>query len=260
MDDHANINEPLLAVSDKSEHTLDISGGTDIEQISNATLEEVTVPTKVPLLLFSGGMDSTYMLACALDDTPVDILYVNSSQGPNKIAAEKLARQAILGEFRRSITDRIKQGEKNVHYIRKEYEVNLPEDFFDGTTPGKTWVQPVIWMMAALSKIDPDRHSCLRIGYVSGDSITSQVDNITKAWETLQMFTKIRVVPIEFPLIRGTKLEIMKQMPVGLLDKVWFCEAPRISDMADYYQCGHCTPCLTHHGVTAMRKRQLGEE
>lgn len=49
---------------------------------------------KVPLLLFSGGLDSTYLVSYMLaENGPVDILYVNGGQAPEKMRLELEARQ-----------------------------------------------------------------------------------------------------------------------------------------------------------------------
>ena len=57
---------------------------------------------KRPLILFSGGLDSTYMLISQLAVSSVDLLIVKSSRLPSGQIAEEIARNAIIEKINKT--------------------------------------------------------------------------------------------------------------------------------------------------------------
>ncbi len=202
---------------------------------------------KVPLILFSGGLDSTLMLQQLLELGDVETLYVRGAQGENKIKKELAARQKIIHKLERITGNR----------VRNDHVVTISNELFHGGMPDVAWTQPTAWIMAALQVSDGQRHSHLCIGYVSGDCILSRMENITQAWYHIQMFTKQNVIPVYFPLHLKEKWQVLNMIDARVWDDTWVCEMP-IKDGRQLVACNKCTPCHDQASYLLNFKRRFG--
>lgn len=250
--------------------------------------------TKRPLVLFSGGLDSTFLLQMTLWYGPCDVLYVRGGQHWDKVTKEHEARRKIIDTL----------NENYGYKVTREYEPSGRLSF--SAIVDRKYSQPISWLMGALQVLNPDRHSKLLVGYVADDSFgfgrLSQ--HIEKVWESSQMLTHTKTpVPIEFPLADIGKLDILKQLDSRLVPLIWVCEdpirkyhidaegpakqesivevdssadectdtldpalyqmlaSPGIStDQAyDHVPCGECTPCRKIRSVMDEYRREKGE-
>ncbi len=198
-------------------------------------------------MLFSGGLDSTYMVAEYLcNHGPVDVLYVNGSQHPVKMELELEARKALIA----------KMNEYYPNKVQKQYVIEEHVYRHDGKN--KKWIQPNAWLQGAFAVLDPERHSCLQVAYVNDDGayFGQQLKTIQDLWDSL-----IKVsytgdhVPLEFPYISTNKLAILTHFDKRLLPHVWVCENPTSSKKA----CQRCSPCKLINRVLWEYKQQYGE-
>jgi hypothetical protein len=119
---------------------------------------------KIPLIMFSGGLDSSYLLETMLRKGNVDTLYVSGAQGSGKIEKELEARRTII---------RILEKETG-NQVLIDHHISLPD-----LCGGLNWIvesaflQPLIWLTGAIHRTEEDRHSELMVAYVSGDQILS---------------------------------------------------------------------------------------
>jgi 7-cyano-7-deazaguanine synthase in queuosine biosynthesis len=201
---------------------------------------------RVTLVLFSGGLDSTYLVSHMLsDDGPVDILYVNGGQCPNKIAMELEARDRLIAQM----------NEYYPNKIRNSYEFLLPTYRHHGDN--KKWTQPNAWLQGAFSILDPELHNNVRVAYVSDDGahFGYHLRHLEDQWLAMQkMGFKGEPVPIEFATLHMTKLDIMEGIDKRLLPNVWVCELPK-----DRKACGGCSPCKLANETLAKYKAKHGE-
>lgn len=174
---------------------------------------------KRPLVLFSGGLDSTYrMWQHTKAGTKVDYLYIQGGQGETKATVEQASVDRIIDWLFRST------GEEFVHHS-KSYGANSIVRF--GNSPSVSWAQAIPWLISALEKADPDKHSVVEISYVMGDEILSQIENFRIAWKAMWSISKQgEFVPLEFPLVTTSKQKILKEMPPKLYELTWVCEKP----------------------------------
>lgn len=207
---------------------------------------------KVPLVLFSGGLDSSYLLHELLKESDVEVLYVKAGQCQVKQAKELAQRRRIV-ELLQELTG---------NYVLNWHEVNIGQLF--NHMPDHSWQQPAMWLAGALNHSTGRRHSKLVVGYVSGDGIVARLHNIERAWYHLQQFSKHDPIPVEFPLSTTSKLSILDRIHPLLWPLVWVCELPKEADVdgsgkREIVACGHCVPCLTMHGTQAMFERAKGQ-
>jgi 7-cyano-7-deazaguanine synthase in queuosine biosynthesis len=196
---------------------------------------------KRPLLLFSGGLDSTHMLRSTLQETDVDILYIECGQHAQKIQAEHLARIDILRwiDAHRWVSD---VAGEDVHRIRNHLEYRALT--FVGA-PGMTLSQAPVWLFAALYHFDPGIHSEVRIAYVLGDDALIYRHEIEAAWTNLCLVSKGVSVPLVFPLMGWRKSTLVNNTPADLLDLVWVCELPEWKGTT-ITPCHRCPACKRH--------------
>ena len=196
---------------------------------------------KVPLLLLSGGLDSTYLLYNLLKTTDVDVLYINGNQNPDKITMELLAIDKIISWF--SVKNKHNEFQEIKYSIRNFYKV-------DANTSDLEYMgfaQPLSWMFGAIAKYNPNVHSSVKIAYVSGDQISSSLFYLKTAWENLTNVIKTKSIPLEFPLETINKRFILKNIPIPLLKLIWFCELPVKKKRNKYFSaCNQCGPCVRH--------------
>jgi 7-cyano-7-deazaguanine synthase in queuosine biosynthesis len=199
-----------------------------------------TVTNKRPLLLFSGGLDSTTMLYAALQESDVDVLFCDCGQHAQKIQAERLARRNIIRWMNEERV--VESGKERFHVV---HEFNYSGVNF-ASAPSMRSTQSVPWLVAALYHCDPCCHSEVRIGYVMGDDALIYRHEIQEAWRNLCLFSKTDAVPLEFPLLHYRKEQLLKWLPADLLDLIWVCETPKWRGM-EIVACGHCKPCERHN-------------
>jgi len=213
---------------------------------------------KVPLMLFSGGLDSTYMLQTYLEKGDVEVLYVKGSQGPDKIAKELAARRKIIKALEK----------KTGNHVLRDHKVELGH-LFGGDMPDRGFLQAPMWIIGALQVSDHTRHSELAIGYVAGDQIACHIPYIANTWDNIQMFAKQGSIPVVFPLKVERKVDILHQIDVRAVQHVWVCEIPEWwrdgkklhwDDGAGgtLKSCGKCAACITSAGTFHMYQKKYG--
>ncbi|BEG72489.1 7-cyano-7-deazaguanine synthase [Pseudomonas phage PA1C] len=183
-----------------------------------------------PLILFSGGLDSTYMLQQYLQKGSVDVMYINAGQDEEKMKLELRQRQVILEKF----------SEFYPYKVQAQYE-RLKSTQLQGDNT--KWSQVAPWLFGALAIADSARHSKLMIGYVSDDGayFGSHLRYIEDAWYNLQKVSCVNdPIPIEFPLLGMTKVDILRDLDKRVLNDIWICETP-----TNEKHCGKCKPCVT---------------
>jgi 7-cyano-7-deazaguanine synthase in queuosine biosynthesis len=195
--------------------------------------KHVAMVDKIPLILFSGGLDSTYLLSETLRYAHADILYITASQHPDKVIAEQNAIFNILKYLRAN----------RPYRVRKVYSLDISSlpvfaDYSFGQVPP--------WLFGSLATVDSTLHSRVSISYVMGDQISLYLDTIEKAWNALSGCTKLVLVPIEFPLKLISKKKIMAELHPDLYKLTWVCETPvKIEKTGKIKPCGKCDACVT---------------
>lgn len=211
----------------------------------------------IPLVLYSGGMDSTLMLYTELLNRPVDTLYVSCNGGPDREFVENRARQKAMDWFR----DR-----ENKHDLRgsvlKDHWIDLNETLVK--VKDHKLIQPLAWLIAGLMAFDKSRHSEIQIGYIIGDTAPIKSDSLEAFWRNayalMHWCKPENAPPVRFPLIESgySKLDVLTQLPLELADKVWVCELPEKSDGGSYRYCKRCPSCRTQRNALNNYKSQYG--
>lgn len=202
---------------------------------------------KIPLILFSGGLDSTALVASALQKGQCDVMYADGGQHPEKVKQELRARREII-EYLNATSP---------HKVRQDYRV--PQHISFASAPGNRYSQPAAWLFTALNVIDYDEHSELQVGYVYDDGgFCRWLPNIANAWRELQTFSRWHdPIPVDWPLIDKSKVQILRDIDPELINMIWVCEQPETVE-GNVKQCGKCRPCKTARSTLAAYKEEFG--
>lgn len=226
--------------------------------------------SKRPLLLFSGGADSTCRLQELLQTTDVDLLYATGHICPRKQTMELKRRSEIIEYIDRSLRKKKITPFSVVNNYIVTARSNLP------INKNHSLQQPQNWLFAALAYYNPHQHSHLEICYVKSDDAVLWHREIRSAWKNLCKVSfgymdeiEDKMYEIRFPLLLRTKEAIYQELSPTLRKLVWVCEVPRPSGVKGTYQaCGHCFPCqvrqealrnLTKGGSKARLDRRVDQ-
>lgn len=222
---------------------------------------------KRPLILLSGGIDSTYLAQLAVSEhTGFDRLYIEGGQGLAKIDAESRAITKIVEILDKKLET---WTGSDLNYCRA-YSVPFGFPGFDLRTLNTLgFSQAMMWFFGAMMAVDGNRHSSVQIGYITGDQIAPAINHLKETWKTIWSIFKHpdqKFVPLEFPLIDNyrTKMYVLDNISEDLYEQTWVCELPivRFQDFKKHLlECGKCAGCvnriveLQRHELTTGRTR-----
>jgi 7-cyano-7-deazaguanine synthase in queuosine biosynthesis len=195
-------------------------------------------------VLFSGGLDSTYMLMKALDEGhEVVPFYIDVKNNLSKSKVEQ------------------HQAKKILDLINKKYDKFLRLDVVasinvSGDPHNLKFKQVPLWILGMCylgSRIDE-----IHVGYVMNDDAISYLDDIKRIFKAYHAIleTKPKLV---FPISKMKKQEIQEELPSEFKSLVVSCEDPYLNESDggfEYYECGRCVACqrAKHDGVHYNRR------
>jgi len=194
-------------------------------------------------ILFSGGLDSTYLVWKALNEGHrVQPVYVELVNNKTKVEAEKKTISELMKLFREDFQYQIEDVQFNVKFETRSIGIL---DF----------VQPPIWITSSLfysSNADE-----MWIGYVLNDDAISFLPEIKKLYYSFRPFVHKNNMPkLVFPITKVSKSEIQDKLPKKYSVLTYSCENPdKIDD--EYSECGHCDPCsrkIRTFGESSLKK------
>lgn len=211
---------------------------------------------KVPLVLYSGGMDSTLLVYYLLLHGNIDTLYVSCNGTEGRKFKEKEARERARSVFHHTDNPLRLAGR-----IKKDHAINLDNTL--AQVPSYKLVQPLAWLLAGLMTFDPNCHSELHVGYIFGDTAPVFSAELRAWWDNAYrlMHATRTSPPLRFPLIEGgySKIDVLGELPHSLADKIWVCELPdAIGDTGRYRYCKTCKSCRTNSNMLADYKHKHG--
>jgi len=192
---------------------------------------------KIVGVLFSGGLDSTYLVWKNLKDGNIVIpIYIEISNNYNKTIIEKNRIKLLYKEFSKEYSNNI----KNIEYILK-LEIN--------TFNSNVYLKQVpIWILGILFAecLNADE---FQIGYVCGDDSVSFISDIKRIYKSYLGLVE-KQPPIKFPLTKEMKSDLYYQLPNNYKEYIFSCENPVIvgsekNDIIRYNACCNCCACKT---------------
>lgn len=190
---------------------------------------------KIPLVLWSGGLDSTFIVDSLLKKTQCDILHINSdSLITNAIQKERKAIEQIQQYF---------DSNNEYNKIRNRYFIDF--NFNAVINCNMIFRQTYIWICSILQVYDPTVHSGVYMGYLINDDIAFLTKDFKKGMKHISKTLFNKKIKMKFPLLEigYNKQHIIDYLPAELLNMVTYCENPDYKDNA-FHDCGECASCI----------------
>jgi len=189
---------------------------------------------KRPLVLWSGGFDSTVLVIDKLYDGDIDIMYVNLENNERAQRYEKLA----IRKLKILLNDANLKGK-----IINEYDFG----YRTITVTKQVYAQPALWLQAATFCVDPERHNEVNIAYVKADDAWHYKHEIKEVYKSLLALTcqDDEVVPLKFPFEWNTKASLVDHIEdfmyyKQVMNLIHYCE------VGNKEPCGECGSCKRH--------------
>lgn len=174
------------------------------------------------LMLWSGGLDSTYLLTKLLaDGNEVTPLYVHliSPKADREMAAVDKMWNILKTQYPRQLNDVIIHQGPN---ITINYNPIL--------------AQPPIWLFGAM--MYQSHFDEVHIAYVMGDCAISFLDEIQSVWQSFSWMFPHHFAKLQFPLTKIDKLQEWRHLNDDIRNLITWCEGTQTAD-----NCGECVPC-----------------
>lgn len=189
-------------------------------------------------VLFSGGLDSTYLVYKNLMKGNIVVpAYMEILNNHNKSAAEKQQIEKLWKVFDNQFPGMI----KNIRYPISARA--------DNSKSNLVFVQIPIFLIGSLYCMGKDIHE-MQIGYIMNDDAVSYIDDFTRAWEGLKgLAGDEELPPLTFPLMKYNKTQIADLLPIRYKELTFSCENPKTVDVKNkekvkYKACGKCAACI----------------
>lgn len=197
---------------------------------------------EVPLVLLSGGLDSTLVLVRALSEYAcVDVCTVSLTGQDKKAERETKAAKAIIA----AATKVQKTNGATFGTIRTISETTAP-GLRQSNTPG--FGQAPMWMAAAYNCVRPDTAD-LRVGYLNTDHQAPLIQDTRRAWDAMLDSSGYNLMGIKKPNLFAPFIFMSKEQIVvesgdrllaPFMKHVTWCESH-----SDENDCGNCPSCIT---------------
>ena len=196
-------------------------------------------PKKI-FVLWSGGLDSTYLVARCLADPRYELVeagYVRVRNNPEKAAAEAAAIARLYPHF---------QADPRFFFRGVVLDLELPR-----TNPNLAYKQVPLWLLAVVAGLHMPVDE-VAIGYhgASPGEEPMPLREVRALYDAHRPFLHRRPPRLVFPLSRLTKARIYEALDPVLREACIPCEAPALGPTG-YAACGRCRTC-------ARRQRELG--
>jgi hypothetical protein len=193
-------------------------------------------------VLFSGGLDSTYLIWKNLkDDNEVYPVYIEIENNQTKTILEKNRIKLLIKEFRKEFTNEKDYSGTRIHDIEYALKVTVSTSEFS-----LYFKQIPVWIFgtAFLQSLPVSE---IQIGYVTNDDAVSFLEDIKKIYKSYQAICE-PMKRLTFPVSKVRKIEMAEQLPKQYLDLIFSCENATIigsedAEIIDYEPCCSCPSC-----------------
>lgn len=178
--------------------------------------------TKKIFILWSGGLDSTYLVDYALKQGyEVTTGYIELENNKEKVKRELSARTKMIDEYFK-------------HYNFKDLGVIYKCLITTHNNENIRLHYPIQFMniIHVMPKCDE-----VWIGYVLNDDAISFLDEIRTCWNGYSGLVD-KLPKLEFPITKCFKVDIYNELRQELKDNITWCESPE-----DVSNCTTCVPC-----------------
>lgn len=189
---------------------------------------------KRPLVLWSGGTDSTCLVIDLLTQGDIDIMYVDLENNENQQKHEKNAIQKLRcvisdANLKGKIINEHSFGYKTISVTKMMY------------------VQPALWINAVAFIANVNIHSGVHLAFVKYDDVWHYKTEINAVYNAMNNLVCDGVtVPLVFPYEWSTKVDLINDLKnfiyyKQVMNLIYYCEA------GGKEHCGECSSCKRHN-------------
>jgi len=156
---------------------------------------------KRPLVFWSGGLDSSYIVWCALaNGIDIDTVYVdlNQEESPN----EKMAIELLTSKFK-SLEGSI------IHHSTQDYS---KLEYYGDIQCGQAYLWSLVYNMV----FDGKFHSHVELGYIRGDDFWHHRDTFDRIQKLLNRRIRNKKLKLKYPLEWMSKTQIIENCEDGI--------------------------------------------
>jgi 7-cyano-7-deazaguanine synthase in queuosine biosynthesis len=203
---------------------------------------------KTVLVLFSGGIDSTYLVHDNLSKGNTVIpAYIEIKNNFSKIRLEKIVTKRLVNKFRE-----LEYPGELRNLVKHSIGVDISNEI------GFGFAQLPAWIFGLMYSIN-DYIDEVQIGYVMGDEIISYLDDIKKLYNSFAPLHTGKLPKLTFPLIKKHKENMFNEFPEEILELIMYCECPEYENRK-YYKCGECKPCRMYKHIHDLDDTKIGSK
>jgi len=189
---------------------------------------------KITYVLWSGGLDSTFLIQHILQKNSTNEVYAGYVEVINNKEKTKMELDAI---------SKMSPIFKEIYGSRfcNLGKVMSLDVLYPTNRTGLSQVP--LWISALMSTTPKDVNE-IAIGYVLNDCAVSYITEIKRLWNSYLVMSSygFKRASLTFPLIKWTKLDIFNTLHSKLRDHVVCCEQPTEKD-GKFISCNICDPC-----------------
>lgn len=194
-------------------------------------------------ILFSGGLDSTYLVWKNLKDgNRVIPVYVEIENNEVKTILEKNRTELLYKEFSKefNVLNEYERNIENIHHAISVGVMARESSLYFRQMP--IWIFSLMFMQS----MDVDE---IQIGYVCNDDAIPYLADIQNIYKSYQPICE-PLKPLVFPLIKTKKEIMVSELPKQYLELIFSCENAQIIGKDDveviqYEPCCECAACKT---------------
>lgn len=202
--------------------------------------------SKKVAVLFSGGLDSTYLVWKNLKDgNTVLPIYIEIENNEVKTKLEKNRIELLWKEFEKEFRNQ-EEGYYDFKLKPIKYAIKVSVHANEGSL---YFHQIPIWMFSAVFLQGMVEIDEVQIGYVSNDDAISYLDDIQNIYKSYQPISE-PMKPLVFPITKMKKYQMAEELPEQYRKYIFSCEMAIIkgsenAELIEYEPCCECAPCRT---------------
>jgi 7-cyano-7-deazaguanine synthase in queuosine biosynthesis len=201
---------------------------------------------KTLFVLWSGGVDSTYLLQRCLSDPQYGHVFAGHVVVENN-AAKAEAELRAIDELVPLLYER---------YGHFSYLGVVQRVHFTKTNPNLAFKQVPVWLLALIAALHPPVDE-VALGYIRNRSpepdVTAHIDDIQRIYAACQPLMHRPMPRLVFPLLDVDKAEVLSRIDPALRDLCVYCEYPVKQDDGRLLPCGRCRVCRHRAEIDAQR-------
>ena len=206
------------------------------------------------IVLFSGGLDSAYLVYNLLKEGKTNLVLVHCQ--PHYIDQKKLKLEKIaIDKLIKFYKNEFENCNIRLEYIKTDIETKLNGYDLKEYSIIRGYPQPIAWLFNVLF-LAGGQESNVYIGFNGNDDMVNFKKDFDKVVNSVNKFFKNKI-ELKMPLMNKSKNEIIYEcISKGMFELSHWCETPEYNDK----NCNHCNCCEEVGGKLISIANKYGDQ